>query len=181
MEPPKHVLEAIRREFPHVRLGWRGEDRLAPDEPMNKGFFVVVDLVPKRMAKASFRERWLSIHGPLYGGDYDPMKRVPLWVSRVDSQEVFSGSVIKKLRRMSTSLKKRLEQRWKEQQKWQQEQVKDMAGHMGERVYRNSMRDWEGGDDRTTPQKFISKEEKAICAGDWEPKQEPMPAFPDNV
>jgi hypothetical protein len=172
MHAPQWVLDEIERVNPLARLGWAGEDRESKDEPLNKGMFAVLDLYPKRLADRTFKTLW-GDRGPVFGSYYDPLERIPVWISNIAPEDVFSGAVIGIIKRYCEDIQERLDRTWREEQEQQRKMKKELAGEVGSYMYWQSKR--ESNATNTLPQKFVTQEEKARAAGDFEKHEEPAP------
>lgn len=155
MHPPQWVCDKLERLSPWARLGWHGERRQ----------FAIIDLYPARLAKRTFREPW-GDNGPIFGSSFDRRERVPIWIDEVSPEAVFSGQVVKRVARFATPLRERMQRSWKERQIERRRDFKERAGLQGEYLYWKAKKSPHSG--HVIAQKFISKREKAITAGDFE-------------
>jgi hypothetical protein len=177
MHPPQWVVTEIERVNPWARLAWSGEER-APDEPLNKGSFAIIDLYPRRMADRTYKTLWDG-RGPVFGGDYDRLTRVPVWIENVHPRDVFNGAIVPRIRYLMTDIRERVEVGWSEARKQRREETRELAGQAGEHLYWSAQKSTDPAP--TVADKFVSNEDKARTAGDWQHKDETEKAPPLNA
>lgn len=154
MEAPRYVCEAIEKISPWARIGWNGKNRT----------FAIIDLYPAKLAKATYRELW-GDRGPIFGSSYDHLARTPIWIEDVSPISVHDGSVISRVRRLASPIRKRIIDSWKDRQADRKREIRELAGKQGEYTYWLARRDPHRG--HVIADKFISKQDKAMAAGDW--------------
>ena len=163
MHAPDWVCTELERIHPWVRLGWLGEKRQSPDEELNKGSFFLLQLYHARDAALTMYCPWEDA-GPVWGSRYDPLRRVPVIIQPMTTEEVCSGEVIRLLRKMMNSniTKDAVDSRAEAGKQFQQE-VDDVAEASGERA-RHARKKL----DHAVPyaKKFLTQEEKDMLSGD---------------
>ena len=163
MHAPEWVSRELERLHPQLRLGWMGQERLSPDEPLNKGSFFLLQLYHRRDAERTLHFAWES-SGPIWGSRYDPLQRVPFVMQPLSNEEVFTGEVLQIVREMMVPLKERLHSAMKEEGKVLDAEMDDLAGEMGEQMYWNSKR--HDAELTCLPDKMIAQSDKDIATGD---------------
>lgn len=164
MEAPSHITEALYRLHPQVRLGWIGEDRLSPDEPLNKGKFALLQLYHVRDAERTYYGDPWGDRGPVFGRPYDRLMRVPIMLHLVSAEDVFSGRIVFDVKRWMMPIRQRVEDAARERGREYQRQLDDLAGEIGSEMY------WEahngGSATLTTPYKDLTDDDKAVLGGE---------------
>lgn len=166
MRPPEHICKSIERIHKWARLGWHGSD--------TDGRFALLDLYPAPLAARSFELHWED-RGPVYGSPYDAMMRVPIVKGWFHPQHVYSGELVRDLRRMRSSLVERVRKHNEKRIREEQARKKDLAGEAGEELYWNAQKSNHTGP--IVAKKHLSKQEKAVLSGDWRehvPEEKPM-------
>jgi hypothetical protein len=102
----------------------------------------------------------------VFGTDYDRLARVPIWIDEVSPTEVFSGAVIRRVARYTSSLRDRARRTWSKHQAGRRRHLKESAGEQGQYLRWAAHKSPHAG--KTVADKHISKAEKAITAGDYE-------------
>jgi hypothetical protein len=182
MIAPEWVCRELERVCPRVRLGWAGRERTSPEQSLNQGSFMLLELVRVRVADRTFRTPW-GDRGPVYGSDYDRLTQVPLMIYDVSPEDVFSGRVVVLLRRWLLPINQRIAEQQLERERALRSRIKDIAGDMGSHLYRQAQKSWEGGDIRQA-RKFETPEDRARLNGDWEasvPAPQTTPVAPVAV
>ena len=172
MRPPEWVSLDVERENKYARLAWHGEEQQ----------FAVVDLVPAPLVKRMIKEPWGN-RGPVFGSYFDRLRRVPVWVDNVDTSDVMSGRVAHLVRRWSTPLKKRLEDRHEATKREQADSVSNVAGEMGEEMYWRAQRSSEGGTGTHIPNKDLTQADWEKSNWDWKARVagDSTPLFPEAI
>ena len=165
MEAPRSICEALYRLHKHVRLGWVGEDRTGPEDEPNKGKFALLQLYTARDASRTFYGDPWSDRGPIYGRPFDRLQRVPIMLTLVEPQDVFSGKIVADLKRWMKPIGQRMLASAREKGAEYQSQLDDLAGEAGEHLYWSSQ---QTGAARppVVAQKFLTEHDKAVLAGD---------------
>lgn len=164
MEAPRHICEALYRLHKWVRLGWVGEDRLSPEEPLNKGKFALIQLYHSRDAEKTYYGDLWNDRGPIFGRSYDRLQRTPIMLYLVDPKDVFSGKIVADVRYWMKPIGQRMVEAAVERGKQYQTAVDDMAGEIGSRMYWDAHHG--GSATIPTPQKFLTAEDKAVLRGE---------------
>ena len=166
MHAPDWVSEALYRVSPNARLGWAGEERTSDEEELNKGTFALIELYSKRDARHTLLEKW-NKRGPIFGRDWDRMTDVPVYVIEVDTKDVFSGKIVKLVKRWLTPIQERFDEINLERGREYESMANDITGAMAERMVWKANRT-----DATSPEhipnKHMTKRDKAILTGDYE-------------
>jgi len=82
-----------------------------------------------------------------------------------DAQDVFNGAIVKALRVMLTPRTDRIVKNRKKLGQAYDDNVKDLAGEMGEELYWKSQQTAAAGN-RAAPKKFVTEDEKTILRGE---------------
>jgi hypothetical protein len=157
MRPPQHILDALHRIHPWARIGWYGEG--------DKGKFSLLQLYHNRDSYCTIVQRWDN-RGPVYGKPYDLLARTPMWLADFSIQDVVSGKILKHveawLKPMSERVRESEDRAWKDLDF----RLNDLAEEGGDYVWHQSRQTGHGSDN--TARKFVSKEQQAILAGDYD-------------
>ena len=162
MHAPEWVCEELERLHPYLRLGWLGEERQSPEEPLNKGKFFLLQLYHARDADLTLHAYWGKA-GPIWGSRFDPLRRCPIIVMPLETEDVFSGKVLKHVKDMFRPIKERALEVAREAGREFDAEIDDLAEGMADRIMWNrhrADRDWE-----PLPDKFLTKEDKDIITG----------------
>jgi hypothetical protein len=176
MHPPRWVLDELVRITPWARIGWLGKER-GPKDELNKGEFVLLDLIKARLIDKTFKEPWAD-RGPVYGPWFDPLARMPVMIKAYQPEEVFGGAIIADVKRLVTPLKPRLDKTWLAEERKYRDGISDLAGQMGSELYWRAHRNIEGGIATHLPNKCLTKKEKEVLTGEWKqhlPEAKPPP------
>lgn len=188
MEAPRHITEAIYRLHNQVRLGWIGEDRLSPEEPLNKGKFALLQLYHRRDAERTFYGEPWNDRGPIFGRPVD-RSRVPIMLTFLDPEVVLNGSFMCAcdgclagmdpcpraycdhkhngvlLRRWMMSMGARMIRSAEERGKVYQLQLDDLAGEMGSQMYFDSKQTGATSPPKVA-KKHLTAKDKAVLGGE---------------
>lgn len=185
MEAPSHITEALYRLHPQARLGWVGEDRLSPEEPLNKGKFALLQLYVRVDAERTFYGEPWNDRGPVFGRPYDRLARLPVMLTMIAPAHVLNGAFLCAcevcleghevclkvgcahrhadilIRRWMMSLPERIERAALAKGRQYQAELDNMAGEIGSEVYWRTKH----GESAVTPGVELTPEDKAIAAG----------------
>jgi hypothetical protein len=163
--PPAHVLKELQQIHPWVRVGWIGEDKKGPDDELNRGSFYLIQLVKRKVAEHEYNEPWDS-KGPIYGEPYDRLARIPFMAAGpIDVEDMFSGAVTKALRVMMTPVTERMVKSAQAKTNQIHDEIHDVAGEMGERIYWDAHRT-DATSNRALTKEDVTEEDKAILRGE---------------
>ena len=178
MYPPMHVIRALEKVNPNVRLGWTHKKEFA-DVPMD-GAFALLDLYPSNCMSGSpqfcLRRGSCALHtmepiwdrfGPIYGSKYDET-RTPVLKKFCRPHIVFNGEIIGVVQFMSMTDREFAEAIIEQNaalEKQRKDSIKDLAGEMGQELYWEAQNSTEAGP--TIANKHITKTEKEKVSGDW--------------
>jgi hypothetical protein len=168
MHAPEYICKEIERIHKRARLAWFGQDRKSDEEPLNKGTFILIQLMHWRDAENSpMQSRWEGRFGPIFGSRYDLLMRVPMMVCKVSPEEVFSGKVLARLKYTMKPIRERLyEENLKKGQEYERtvtEQAEATADHM---LWHNS-KNWQNSSSiRTLTKEDVTEEDKAVLRGE---------------
>lgn len=148
---PGWVCRKIADFHPHLRLAWHGED----------GCFSLIQLYHNRDASLTYREHWAD-RGPIFSKsgrpmfqDWDGMIYHPIWVVDVPIQDVFSGKIVKTVKRWATPIASRVYKASKEASKNVESYVEDLSEAMGDEMYYEKQRGRMGNHAPIVAKKFI--------------------------
>ena len=165
MHPPSSVCESLYRLHKWARLGWVGEDRKGPADDLNKGSFALLQLYHQLDAKETFYGDPWGDRGPVFGRSYDRLMRVPIMLTLVSNEDVFSGKIVPMLKQWMKPIAQRMLAGAKEKGEKYQDALDDLAGQQGEHLYWRSMRP-NAARPMPIAQKFLTPHDKAVIAGD---------------
>mgnify|MGYP001568727457 FL=1 len=92
--PSTYICRSLARIHPFARLGWDAEGER----------FALVRLIPSRAVDSSFKEPW-GQRGPIFSKrgsiapDWDPLARAPMYEIDLAVDDVYSGRIVRLLRR----------------------------------------------------------------------------------
>lgn len=164
MHAPEWITEEIYRVHKDARLAWFGQDREGPEEDLNKGKFALVQLYHWRDAAETFYGDPWGDRGPIFGRPYDRLQRVPIMLTLIDPEDVFSGKVVAMLKRWCTPIRERVMLAAREKGAEYQSQVNDLAEAGGDYLHWTAQK----STDRppVVPQKDLTEDDKAVLRGD---------------
>jgi hypothetical protein len=152
--PPQWVLDAIYATHHLCRLGWAGGPQ-----------FAVVELWRQREAPETIAgEPFL---GHVYGRSYDAVLYVPLHIMDATVAQVFDGTVVDMVKRATSSFKERVIAARRQIGLEIEKDLQEQSAQLGDQFYHEMQRD---GAPRApiVARKFLSEQEKAVIAGDYE-------------
>jgi hypothetical protein len=157
MRPPTHILDALYRIHPWIRLGWWGFG--------DKGRFSLLQLYHNQDSYFTVVQPWNN-RGPVYGKPYDILSRTPMWLADFSISDVVSGKIIKHveawLRPMSERVRESEDAAWKDLDF----KLSDLAEEAGDHLWHEAHKTGHGSG--ITARKFVSKEQQAVLAGDYD-------------
>lgn len=164
MHPPQHIVDELQRLHKWVRLGWMGFDRTGPEDELNKGTFVLLQLYHQRDLFRSCEGLFLN-RGPIFGKRYDPLQRFPIMKARIHPKDVFSGKVVHLLKYMMKPIRQRVIESALAKGKDYDRQVSELGGEMGEYMYWRANK-FDSPRDRTRTKDDVTAEDKAVLRGE---------------
>lgn len=187
MEAPKHICEQVYRLHEWCRLGWVGEDRLSPDEPLNKGRFALLQLYHAYdAARTYYGDPW-NDRGPIFGRPFNRDQRVPIMLTLLEPAAVLTGSFLCScdgclagadpchrlgcghshqgvlLRRWMMSIGERMMRAAEERGRIYQTELDNLAGEIGSEMHWHAKKD---GAVIPEPHKFLTEDDKAVLSGE---------------
>lgn len=187
MHAPSHITEALFAIHPQARLGWLGEERLSPEEPLNKGKFALLQLYYKHAAERTYYGELWNDRGPVFGRPYDHAMRVPIMLALLDPMQVLNGAFLCAcdgclsginpcprlycqhqhdgvlIRRWMMPMYERGLRAAEEKGREYQTQLDNLAGELGSEVYWEAKRN---GAVINTPHKALTADDKAVLGGE---------------
>jgi hypothetical protein len=131
--PPARTCQKLHDFSPLLRLAWDGE----------LGKFALVQLFSMRRAAKSYREPWKR-RGPIFDKngktrqDFSRLSYVPIYIIDVETEDVFSGEVVRLVKRWSRPIAARVHEAALEKGRALESNFKDMAHEMGSELYKKS-------------------------------------------
>jgi hypothetical protein len=139
MYPPADVCRRLAAYHKQLRLGWHGEI----------GKFALIQLYTRRDAKKTFKDIWNFgpyYHGPAFSKtgrpmpDWDSWSRLPVYVSDVEPEDVYSGYVLQLVRRWSRPIASRVKEKSDAKADSHVDRWKNLGKQVGANIYRDLMR-----------------------------------------
>jgi hypothetical protein len=161
MRPPQHILKALHKINPTLRLGWMHvEDYVSEDF----GCFVLLQLIPVAGVSKTFRECWVD-RGPVYGSPYHTDMQIPQLMGTFSAPQVYTGDFLVEVRSWHQDVQKAIKESRLQKARDMDYHMAEMAGERAETLMWGSR----NSPDRSTvvANKHLTTKEKKILDGDF--------------
>lgn len=180
MEPPRHIVDALYRIDPSVRLGWGPPPKPQRGKTLPPKFGLILLRQPRAPTVVT-GDDWRD-RGPVFGKPYDRLAQTPIVLAFYSPEAVFGGSILKiaKDRIEPHSIVYAMRQSARAAAKRYDEQVTELAHVAGEELaWRAKQPD--AASPEPVPAKHLTQEERDILAGTHESQRPLTDVFDDCV